>query len=136
MLYHRDSYNYKINISVLRRAGVHLLRWNAGLKLVHLITGEPEGSLRGHAKRFKGDREYLSSPEFLSQNTDGVGNPLARVYSRSQARKLFREFSQVQLRIYFLNKRWIPIFGSVLPRSVEAKLAERWGWHLWIYATK
>ncbi len=136
MLYHRDSYNYKINISVLRRAGVHLLRWNAGLKLVHLITGEPEGSLRGHAKRFKGDCEYLSSPEFLSQNTDGVGNPLARVYSRSQARKLFREFSQVQLRIYFLNKRWIPIFGSVLPRSVEAKLAERWGWHLWIYATK
>src|SRR5262245_10858129 len=27
MLYHRGSYNYRVNISLLRRAGVHLLRW-------------------------------------------------------------------------------------------------------------
>src|SRR5687768_12111942 len=46
MLYHRDSYNYRINISILRRSGVHLLRWNAGVKLVHLLTKEPEESLR------------------------------------------------------------------------------------------
>jgi ubiquinone/menaquinone biosynthesis C-methylase UbiE len=30
MLYHRDSYNYRVNISMLRRTGVQLLRWKAG----------------------------------------------------------------------------------------------------------
>ena len=136
MLYHRNSYNYKINISILRRTGVRLLKWNAGIKLVHLLTREPEESLREHARRFKVDRDYLSSREFLSQNTDGAGNPLARVYSRDEVRDLFRDFSKVELKVFFLNKRWLPILGPVLPRSIESLLASRWGWHLWVYATK
>ena len=136
MLYHRNSYNYRINISMLRRAGVHLLRWNAGVKLVKMLTGEPEESLRFHARQLKSDSSYLSSQEFLSQNTDGAGNPLARVYSRAEARELFKDFKKVDVKIFFLNKRWIPIVGSVLPRSLESRLASRWGWHLWVYATK
>ena len=136
MLYHRDSYNYRINISLLRRAGVHLLRWNSGVKFVHLLTGEPEDSLHEHARRLKAERAYLNSEEFLSQNTDGAGNPLARVYSRSEARELFRNFSQVELRTYFLNKRWLPVIGNILPRRLESQMASRWGWHLWIYGTK
>jgi SAM-dependent methyltransferase len=136
MLYHRNSYNYRINISLLRRTGVHLLRWNAGVKLVHLLTGEPEDSLREHARRLQVQPEYLNSEEFLSRNTDGAGNPLARVYSRSEARDLFKDFARVELRTYFLNKRWLPVLGPLLPRSVESQLAARWGWHLWIYATK
>lgn len=136
MLYHRDSYNYRINISLLRRAGVRLLKWNTGVRLVHLLTAEPELSLREHARRLKAERSYLSSEEFLSRNTDGAGNPLARVYSRSDARRLFRDFSGVELRTYFLNKRWLPVIGSFLPRPLESQMASRWGWHLWIYATK
>lgn len=136
MLYHRNSYNYRINISMLRRAGVHLLRWNAGLKLVHLLTSEPEESLREHAERLRSDSSYLSSEEFISQNTDGAGNPLARVYSYDEARALFKDFNRVELKTFFLNKRWIPLLGSILPRSIESSLASRWGWHLWVYATK
>ena len=136
MLYHRNSYNYRVNISLMRRAGVHLLRWNPGIAFVRLVTGEPEDSLREHARRFQSDSTYLSSQEFLSQNTDGAGNPLARVYSRNEARELFKDFSKVELRTYFLNKKWIPLLGAILPRWLEAKLASRWGWHLWIYATK
>jgi len=137
MLYHRDSYNYKINISILRRAGARLLNWEAGVGLVHRITGEPVDALRQHAQLLKTEKQsYLSSNEFLSQNTDGAGNPLARVYSRGEARLLFSKFSSVTLKTYFLNKRWLPLLGSVLPRSLEARLAARWGWHLWIYATK
>ena len=136
MLYHRDSYNYRVNISVLRRAGVHLLRWNPGVKLVNLLTGEPEDALREHARQLKAQPEYLSSEEFLSSNTDGAGNPLARVYSRTEARELFKDFSHVELRTHFLNKRWLPLLGPILPRSLESQMASRWGWHLWIYATK
>ena len=136
MLYHRDSYNYRVNISMLRRTGVQLLRWNTGVKLVHLLTGEPEDSLRAHARQLQTQSEYLNSEEFLSRNTDGAGNPLARVYSRREARELFKDFAHVELRTYFLNKRWLPVIGPLLPRSLESQLAARWGWHLWIYATK
>ena len=136
MLYHRDSYNYRVNISLLRRAGVHLLRWPAGVRLVHLLTGESEDALREHAARLKSERSYLSSEEFLSQNTDGAGNPLARVYSRKEAATLFSNFSKVEQRTHFLNKKWLPVLGLILPRSIEKQMASRWGWHLWIYATK
>jgi len=137
MLYHRGSYNYRVNISLLRRAGAQLLKWETGIKLVNKITGEPLESLREHARLLKTEREsYLKPDEFLSQNTDGAGNPLARVYSRTEARELFKDFSEVTLKTHFLNKRWLPVIGNVLPRSLESRLASRWGWHLWIYATK
>jgi ubiquinone/menaquinone biosynthesis C-methylase UbiE len=137
MLYHRGSYNYRIGIRVLRRAGARLLRSEGGIKIVHRLTGEPIDSLREHAQTLKANTNgYLASDEFLSQSTDGAGNPLARVYSRREARELFKDFRAVELRAYFLNKRFIPLIGNLLPRSVESALASRWGWHLWIYATK
>lgn len=133
MLYHRDSYNYRVGIRVLRRSGARLLKSKAGIKLVHRLTGEPVDSLREHAQLAHGN---LSAAEFLSQSTDGAGNPLARVYSRGEARALFKDFREVEMRVYFLNKRFIPVIGNLLPKSFESALASRWGWHLWIYATK
>jgi ubiquinone/menaquinone biosynthesis C-methylase UbiE len=137
MLYHRDSYNYRVNIRLLRRAGARMLRTEAGVRLAHRLTGEPVESLREHAARIKEDAgSYLSAGEFLSRNTDGAGNPLTRVYSRAEARELFKDFARVELAAHFLNKRWLPLLGPVLSRRTEARLASRWGWHLWIYATK
>ena len=137
MLYHRGSYNYRVNIRVMRRMGAHLLKTGTGVKLVHRLTGEPIESLRDHARTLKEDaRSYLAPDEFLSQHTDGAGNPLARVYSRKEARELFKDFSDVKLATHFLNKRWLPVLGSLLTRKMEARFAARWGWHLWIYAVK
>jgi len=137
MLYHRDSYNYRVNIGVLRRVGAHLLKTEAGLKVAHLLTGEPVESLREHAARLREDAgQYLSAGEFLSRNTDGAGNPLTRVFSRRDARELFKDFARVRLAVHFLNKRWLPVLGPLLPRAAEARLAARWGWHLWVYAEK
>ena len=136
MLYHRGSYNYRIGIRVLRRAGAGLLKSESGMKIVHQLTGEPIDSLREHAASLRNANGNVSAAELLNQSTDGAGNPLARVYSRREARELFKDFREVELRAYFLNKRFIPILGNLLPRSVESALASRWGWHLWIYATK
>ncbi len=137
MLYHRGSYNYRIGIRVLRRAGARLLKSDGGIRIVHSLTGEPVESLREHAGLLAGKNNgQVSSDEFLSQSTDGARNPLARVYSRREARELFKQFRQVELHAYFLNKRFIPLIGKLLPRLVESALASRWGWHLWIYATK
>src|SRR5881394_821503 len=136
MLYHRGSYNYRIGIRVLRRAGAGLLKSESGIKIVHSLTGEPVDSLREHAASLRNANGNVSAAELLNQSTDGAGNPLARVYSRGEARKLFKDFRRVELRTYFLNKRFIPLIGNLLPRSIESALASRWGWHLWIYATK
>src|SRR5947209_2210538 len=137
MLYHRGSYNYRVGIRVLRRAGAGLLKSEAGIKLVNVLTGEGVGDLRERAATLRANRNgHLSDDELLNASTDGAGNPLARVYSRTEARKLFEDFSEVELRTYFLNKRFIPIIGNLLPRQIESALASRWGWHLWIYATK
>jgi SAM-dependent methyltransferase len=137
MLYHRGSYNYRVGIRILRRAGAGLLRSESGIKIVHHLTGEPMDSLREHAGLLAGNTNgHVSADEFLSQSTDGAGNPLARVYSRREARELFKDYRKVELRAYFLNKRFIPLIGKLLPHSLESALASRWGWHLWIYATK
>jgi SAM-dependent methyltransferase len=136
MLYHRGSYNYRVGIRVLRRAGAGLLKSESGIKLVHRLTGEPVDSLREHAASLRNANGNVSARELLNQSTDGAGNPLARVYSRREARDLFKDFREVELRAYFLNKRFIPVLGNLLPRSIESALASRWGWHLWIYATK
>jgi len=137
MLYHRGSYNYRIGIRILRRAGAGLLKSERGILVVHRLTGEPLDSLREHSGLLTGKSNgHVSPDEFLSQSTDGAGNPLARVYSRREARELFKDFREVKLRAYFLNKRFIPLIGNLLPHSLESALASRWGWHLWIYATK
>jgi len=137
MLYHRNSYNYAINIRLLRRIGAHLLRWNLGVRAVHKLTGEPLQALEQHAALISSDQNhYFEQQEFLNNNTDGVGNPLTRVYSRKEALQLFAQFSNVHVQPRFLNKRFIPILGSRLPHSIEEQLAGRWGWHLWIYADK
>jgi SAM-dependent methyltransferase len=136
MLYHRGSYNYRVGIRVLRRAGAGLLKSEGGIRIVHRLTGEPIDSLREHAASLKDANGGLSATQLLNQSTDGAGNPLARVYSRREARELFKDFRHVELRAYFLNKRFIPVVGNLLPRSIESALASRWGWHLWIYATK
>lgn len=136
MLYHRGSYNYRVGIRLLRRAGAGLLKSDAGIKLINLLTGEPVDALQERAAMMRATNGGVSADQLLNESTDGAGNPLARVYSRREARQLFKDFSRVELRAFFLNKRFIPIVGNLLPRSIESALASRWGWHLWIYATK
>jgi hypothetical protein len=78
----------------------------------------------------------LSSEEFLNQNTDGAGNPLARAYTRREALAMFKGFREVRTEVHFLNKRWIPLIGRAMPRPIERALARVMGWHLWIIAQK
>ena len=81
-------------------------------------------------------QRLLAPDEFLNQNTDGAGNPLARAYTRRAAARLFARFREVRTEVHFLNKRWMPLVGRFLPRAIERTLASRVGWHLWIIAKK
>ena len=137
MLYHKNSFNYHVNIMIFRRLGVRLLKFGWGPAIVHRLTGEEEDRLRQLQKLYRKDpQQLLSSEEFLNQNTDGAGNPLARVYTRDEAVAMFSMFTNVRTEVHFLNKRWIPLVGSLIPRSVERRLASSMGWHLWVVAKK
>ena len=137
MLYHKRSYNYYVNIMALRRLGARLLRFTWGPRFVHKITGEDEARLRELQHSYRRDPiAFLDRNEFLNQNTDGAGNPLARAYSRREALEMFSRFSAKSAQVHFLNKRWIPLIGKYLPRAVERCLARMAGWHLWIIARK
>jgi ubiquinone/menaquinone biosynthesis C-methylase UbiE len=137
MLYHKNSYNYYVNIMALRRMGVRLLRFDWGPRLVRKITGEDEGRLRKLQQLYRRDpKRLLDRDEFLNQNTDGAGNPLARVYTRREATAMFSNFRDVRTEVHFLNKRWIPLIGRLMPPPLERSLGRLAGWHLWIIAVK
>src|SRR5436305_1488400 len=110
MVYHRDSFNYRFTIMVVRRALVTLLTVPGANRFVGGVTGEAPDVLLGHrsllkqhGRRYLGDRQL-----FLSNNTDGPGNPLSKVYSQAQARELFGQFDQVRTRVRFLHLRSYP----------------------------
>jgi len=136
MLYYRDSFNYFINIGVVRRFRAHLLRTELGIKLSCIFFGETEKDLRRHAQLIHEDPAYLEKQNMLNRNTDGPDNPLSQVFSKESALRMFWQFESVKTEVMFWNPNWLPGIGRLLPRSIEHRLESRWGWHLWLYPQK
>jgi len=137
MLYYRDSFNYYVNLGIVRRLRAHLLRTEFGIKLARTIFGETEQDLRRHAELIRENpSSYIEMQNMLNRNTDGPDNPLSQVFSKASARQMFRQFKNVKTEVMFWNPNWLPVIGKLLPRPIEERLASCWGWHLWIYAQK
>jgi len=138
MLYHRSSFNYRVNILVLRRIGALLLLVPGGSSLVSRLTGEPVEILDQHRTLLRQHgSSYLTDHQlFLNNNTDGPGNPLSKVYSARDARALFAGFGTVETEVHYLNLRTLPFLDQVLSSAMKARLARRWGWHLYVRATR
>jgi SAM-dependent methyltransferase len=138
MLYHRDSFNHHVTIMGVRRALALPLLVPGAATLVARVTGEDPAVLEGHRELLRQHGlGYLTDRElFLSNNTDGPGNPLSKVYSRAEARLLFSRFADVQTAVRFLNLRAYP-GGDALARTRAAHaVGRRAGWHLYVKATK
>jgi SAM-dependent methyltransferase len=138
MVYHRDSLNFYASIMVLRRLLAALLFIPGADRQLAAATGEPLEVFEGHRElmREHGLR-YLTDPSlFLSNNTDGPGNPLSKVYSRRGGEKLFSRFDLVRTDVRFLNLRVYPGGDRLAATKLARRLERRWGWHLWIRARK
>lgn len=136
MVYHRSSLNYYVNILLIRRllAGALLIPGAPGV--ISRATREEREVLEGHLQllRRHGLRYLLDTDLFLSNNTDGPGNPRSKVYTGDEARRLFSAFADVATEVRFLNLRLLP-GGARLERTVAAgRLARRIGWHLYVRA--
>lgn len=137
MVYYRDSFNYYVNLRLIRRFRARLLKTERGIKIAGWIFKESEKNLRRHAVLIQHNpRLYTDSQQLLNRNTDGPDNPLSQVFSKESAKWMFRQFANVNTKIMFWNPNWLPAVGKVLPRSIEDWLMSKWGWHLWIYAQK
>ncbi|HVO63783.1 MAG TPA: class I SAM-dependent methyltransferase [Terriglobales bacterium] len=136
MLYYRNSFNYQVNLKVLRRMRMVLLKSKLGVQLAGKLWNESLKDLERHAELVRKDPEYSDMSNMLNRNTDGPDNPLSQVFSKVEARRMFHQFGSVRMEVMFWNPRWLPILGKLLPRWPEDQLASLYGWHLWIFAQK
>jgi hypothetical protein len=103
------------------------------------LTGKSEEALSGHrALLRRHGLAYLTDRRlFLSNNTDGLGNPLSKVFSRRQARDLFADFDEVETQVHFLDLRELPpLLDRLLGRATRERLGRRLGWQLYVRATR
>lgn len=136
LVYHRHSFNYYFTILGLKRLLTPLLLIPGASAAISKLTGEPAGHLkdyrqllREHGVRYLRDRQL-----FLDNNTDGPGNPLAKVYSRDEAHDLFSVFTDTRTDVRFLHLRSYPAGNRLARTRLGRALGNRWGWHLWITA--
>jgi len=127
MLYNRTSINYAVEIRILRRLAVQLLRAPGGVALLGRL-GFPREKLRRH-RELASTASCRSADEWLSRNTDGPDNPYSQVYDEQEAAALFRDFDILAQEVRFFNPEHWGAPGHVLPRAMVEALGRRWGWH-------
>ena len=109
MLYHRNSLNFWIEI-VLRR-----------------------GLLGGEYFRGRSSEEIMSRViEFSAHEA----RPLVKVYSRKQARELFRQFKDVTVAVEQLTRAELRFFSPLVSEPLFNWLGRTIGWNVIITARK
>ena len=138
MLYHKNSFNYYVSIRILRRAGLLMLLVFPFLaKWISKVTGESLERINRHKTNIQANgMRYLKMSEFIHRSTDGPDNVYSSVWSAKTSKTLFSRFNNRRFKVHFLNERHLLGLQKLFPRKTKQWLAERFGWHLWIFAQK
>jgi hypothetical protein len=138
MLYHKNSFNYHISISVFRRIGLSLLMVFPFLsRVIQKITGEDVQRINEHKKNIrKYGISYLKMKNFIHRSTDGPLNIYSSVWNKKTANTLFKKFNKIETCVHFLNERHLLGIQYLISKKIKQKLANKYGWHLWIKAEK
>ena len=148
MIYNRQSFNYFIRIMVYMRLRILL-------KIISRIGCMKKDRLKASVRKMRGLRgnsnpevwqihyenflregwSYLKARNFIHHCTDGPECPLAYVYSRTEARKLFSCFKEVKLKVAHFPLRKYRL-GRRVPLFIEKLLAATIGWYLIVVAKK
>ena len=145
MLYHKHSFNYyvrigaymrlRLSIKILSRFG----RWSCDRevlsdRLVGVRGNQAEQVWTVHYHNFlRKGWSYLQMRNFIHHCTDGPECPVAYAFSSAEAKRLFAKFRNVRTAVahFPLQK-----YSQWIPRGLEAFLAKRMGWYLFIFADK
>lgn len=138
MLYHKNSFNYKVSIGIIRRVGIFFLLVFPFLgKAVQKLTGESIERINAHKKNLMSEGlSYLNMKKFIHRSTDGPFNLHSSVWNKETAGKLFGKFNKFQTNVHFLNKRHLLGLQYLMTNKLKQRLANKYGWHLWIKAIK
>lgn len=138
MLYHRASFNYYVTIMLVRRLLAATLLIPGAADSIARLTEEDPAVMAGHRTLLAehGARYLTDRALFLSNNTDGPGNPLSKVYSAASARDLFGGWRSVDTMVRYLNLRIYPKGDRLARTDLAQRLGRRWGWHLYVRATR
>jgi ubiquinone/menaquinone biosynthesis C-methylase UbiE len=135
MIYNRSSINYYIEIMFLRR----IVRWSLYPafmpRVLSRLLGLDRKKLEKHREIFL-SRPQVSKDEWISMNTDGPDCPIAKVYDRSEALRLFASFQDLRTEVWFFDRSHWPIIGGLMPHGLVSFLGRRWGWHRIVYGQK
>lgn len=138
MVYHRKSFNYMFSILTLRRLLAGLLLIPGAPRVAARVTTELPVTVAGHREllRQHGIRYLCDKQLFLSNNTDGPGNPLSKVYDDRTVRGMFDAFSDLETCVRYLNLRLYPLGNRIAATKIGRRLERRVGWHLYITGVK
>ncbi|MCL5035988.1 MAG: class I SAM-dependent methyltransferase [Chloroflexi bacterium] len=81
----------------------------------------------------------MSPAEILSENVETSNSgakPLVKVYSRKEAKALFKDFSTSTVEVYQLTRLEFHIVGLLLPQKFVELFGRKYGWNLLIKAVK
>jgi ubiquinone/menaquinone biosynthesis C-methylase UbiE len=68
--------------------------------------------------------------------SEANGHPLVKAYTRAEARRLFRDFSDCEIEVNQLTRHDLRPIGWLIPEALFQWLARHFGWNLLITATK
>ena len=109
MLYHRNSLNYWVEV-VLKH-----------------------GLLGAEFLRGRSTQEIMSR---VIEYSEHGGRPLVKVYSRRQARELFKLFKDVTVNVEQLRRDELRFLAPLVPESMLDRLRKQIGWNVIVTATK
>jgi len=125
MLYARESFGYFVGAHVFGRLRLEWARQRMGRESFNDLVGLPLEH-----------RGWLPDWVVINNSTDGIGNPLSRLYTAKQLRNMFSAFEDVHLEKHYFPRRKIPLIGPRLPRPIVGWLGHTMGSFWYIKAVK
>ena len=146
MLYHKNSFNYRVRIMLYMRMRVLLKilsrfgNWNEDC---NKLTADTIVGVRGnqrpevwdiHYQNFlRSGWAYLKAENFVHHCTDGPECPIAFAYTKAEVHRLFAKFRDVRTRVaHFPLRR----YSRRIPFLLEKFLARTIGWYIFVFASK
>lgn len=125
MLYARESFSYVAGVQTLGRLRLEWVRLRMGREAFNRFVGLPPQH-----------QGWLPNWLVINNSTDGLGNPLSKLYSSRQLRQMFSAFREVSLEKHYFPRRKVPLIGPYLPPALAYWLGRLVGSFWYIKAVK
>jgi len=143
MLYNKTSFYYLIEVQIIRRLFFAICDKERLCRKLFILFGKRKAQrfedFRKKLAKMKAVNKTPTNDEWVSMHTDNVFCPIARVYSKKGAKKLFYKFTGFKTSAWFIDKDnwflWLA-FGRIIPLFLERWLETNFGWFRMIQAEK